>query len=133
MQSHAYSPASETIPPSVKVFTWVLIATGLFFAYVYTFNPGLVFPGAQISDYSSTLGFASTGVRVLGSVAALLISVLFNRPQWLLITLVSRLFIETGDIVVGLVTGGTVMNNVMIGIVATMELWAIVTLVKASR
>ena len=133
MQSHAYSPANESIPQSVKVFTWVLIVAGLFFFYIYTFNPGLVFPGAQITDYSSKLGFASTGVRVLGSVAALVISVLFNRPQWLLITLVSRLFIETGDIVVGFTTGGTMVNNVMIGIVAALELWAILTLVKASR
>ena len=133
MQSHAYSTSNDSIPQSVRVFTWVLIAAGLFFAYVYTFNPGLVFPGAQITDYSSKLGFASTGVRVLGSVAALLISVLYNRPQWLLITLISRLFIESGDIVVGFATGGTMTNNVMIGIVAALELWAILTLLKASR
>jgi hypothetical protein len=87
--------AAATIPQSVKIFAWVLIGAGVFFAYVYTFNPGLAFPGAAITDYSSKFAFASTGVRVLGSVAALLISVICNKPQWLLITLISRLVIET--------------------------------------
>ena len=121
------------IPKSVKVFTWVLICAGLFFAYVFTFNPGLSFPGASITDYSSQLGFASTGVRVLGSVVALLISVVYNKPQWLLITLISRLVIEVGDIVVGLLTGGTLANNLMIGLIALLELWAILTLLKSER
>jgi hypothetical protein len=116
------------IPPAVKIFTWVLICAGLFFAYVFAFNPGLSFPGAAITDYSSQLGFASTGVRVLGSVAALLISVIWNRPQWLFITLISRIVIEVGDIAVGLATGGTMMNNLMIGLIAALELWAILKL-----
>ena len=123
----------DGIPQSVKIFTWVLICAGLFFAYVYTFNPGLSFPGAKITDYSSQFGFASTGVRVLGSVAALLISVIYNKPQWLLITLVSRVFIEVGDIVVGLATGGTMVNNVMIAIIAGLEIWAILKLLKAGK
>lgn len=123
----------QTIPPSVKIFTWVLICAGLFFAYVFTFNPGLAFPGAKITDYSSQLGFASTGVRVLGSVVALLISVIYNKPQWLLITLVSRLVIEVGDIVVGVATGGTMTNNVMIGVLAVCELWAILKLIKMGK
>lgn len=118
------------IPPPVKVFTWALIGAGLFFAYVFTFNPGLSFPGAKITDYSSQLGFASTGVRVLGSVVALLLSVVYDKPQWLLITLVSRLVIEVGDIVVGIATGGTMVNNVMIGVIAALELWAIVQLAR---
>jgi hypothetical protein len=65
-------------------------------------------------------------------VAALLISVILNKPQWLLITLISRLVIELGDIVVGIVTGGTLANNVMIGIIALLELWAIGKLIKES-
>jgi hypothetical protein len=120
------------IPRPVQIFTWLLICAGLFFAYVFTFDPGLSFPGAKITDYSSQLGFASTGVRVLGSVAALLISVILNKPQWLLITLISRLVIELGDIVVGIVTAGTLTNNVMIGIIALLELWAIGQLIKES-
>ncbi len=116
------------IPQPVKIFTWVLICAGLFFAYVFTFNPGLSFPGAKITDYSSQLGFASTGVRVLGSVVALAVSVIYNQPQWLFITLISRLAIEVGDIVVGLATGGTMLNNLMIGVIALLELWAILQL-----
>ncbi len=121
------------IPQPIKIFTWVLICAGLFFSYVFTFNPGLSFPGAKITDYSSQLGFASTGVRVLGSVAALLISVIYNKPQWLLITLISRFVIELGDIVVGVATGGTMANNIMIGVIATLELWAILRLIKVGR
>lgn len=124
------SAHNEGIPTSVRAFTWVLICAGLFFAYVYTFNPGLAFPGAKITDYSSQFAFASTGVRVLGSVAALLISVLYNKPQWLLITLISRLVIEVGDIAVGIATGGTMVNNIMIGVIAALELWAILKLAK---
>lgn len=127
------STHTDGIPKSVKAFTWVLICAGLFFAYVYTFNPGLAFPGAKITDYSSQFGFASTGVRVLGSVAALLISVVYNKPQWLLITLISRLVIEVGDIVVGVVTGGTMINNIMIGVIASLELWAIFKLAKLGK
>lgn len=127
------SHEDEGIPHPVRLFTWVLICAGLFFAYVYTFNPGLAFPGAKITDYSSQFGFASTGVRILGSVAALLISVVYNKPQWLLITLISRLVIEVGDIVVGIATGGTMVNNIMIGVIAALELWAILKLVKPGR
>ncbi|MEZ4657402.1 MAG: hypothetical protein R2911_07505 [Caldilineaceae bacterium] len=121
------------IPQPVKIFTWVLITAGLFFAYVFTFNPGLTFPGAEITDYSSQLGFASTGVRVLGSVIALLISVLYNKPQWLFITLISRLVIEVGDIIVGFAIGGAMMNQIMIGVIAIFELWATLRLLKIVR
>lgn len=127
------STAVDGIPKSVKIFTWVLICAGLFFAYACSFNPGLGFPGAKITDDSSQFGFASTGVRVLGSVAALLISVAYNKPQWLLITLISRLVIEVGDIIVGIATGGTLVNNIMIGVIAALELWAILKLAKIGQ
>ena len=127
------STNTDGIPLAVRIFTWLLICAGFFFAYVYTFNPGLSFPGAKITDYSSQLGFASTGVRVLGSVVALLISVIFNKPQWLFITLVSRVVIEMGDVAVGIATGGTMLNNIMIGIIAALELWAIMQLAKLNR
>lgn len=121
------------IPTPVKIFTWILICAGLFFVYVFTFNPGLSFPGASITDYSSKLGFASTGVRVLGSVVALLISVVYNKPEWLLITLISRLVIEVGDVIVGFAIGGTITNTIMIGFIACLELWAILQLIKVTR
>lgn len=120
----------QNIPLSVKIFSWILIVAGIFFFYVFTFNPGLSFPGASITDYSSQLGFSSAGVRVLGSVVALLISVIFNKPQWLFITLISRLVIETGDIIVNVVTNGTITNTIMIGVIAILEFWAVAKLYK---
>jgi len=121
---------SQGIPLSVKIFSWILIIAGIFFFYVFTFNPGLSFPGASITDYSSRLGFSSAGVRVLGSVVALLLSVILNKPQWLFISLISRLVIETGDIIVNLATGGTLLNTIMIGIIAILEFWAVVKLYR---
>jgi hypothetical protein len=50
-------------------------------------------------------------VRILGSVLALLISVLANNPRWLFITLISRVFIELGDVVVGLILDGVTANS----------------------
>jgi hypothetical protein len=120
----------QNIPLSVKIFSWILIVAGIFFFYVFTFNPGLSFPGASITDYSSQLGFSSAGVRVLGSVVALLISVIFNKPQWLFITLISRLVIETGDIIVNVITDGTITNTIMIGAISILELWAVIKLYK---
>lgn len=120
----------QNIPLPVKIFSWILIIAGIFFFYVFTFNPGLSFPGASITDYSSQLGFSSTGVRVLGSVTALLISVIFNKPHWLFITLISRLVIETGDIIVNVATNGTMTNTIMIAVIAILELWAVVKLYK---
>lgn len=117
-----------SIPPAVKIFTCLLIAAGLFFAYVFMFNPGLAFHGAMIDGYSSQLGFYSTAVRVLGSVFALLISLWLNRADLLAITLASRLFIEIGDVVVGFVTHGALVNNLMVSIIAVLELWALMRL-----
>ena len=121
------------IPAAVKVFTILLIAAGLFFAFVFTFNPGLAFPGAQITDYSSQLGFMSTGVRVLGSVVGLVIALALNSPRLLLLMLITRLVIEVGDILVGFATGGTTSNAIMIGIIALLELLAILKLWQVIR
>lgn len=123
----------QSIPLSIKIFSWILILAGIFFFYVFTFNPGLSFPGASITDYSSQLGFSSTGVRVLGSVIALLISVIFNKPQWLFITLISRLVIETGDIIVNVVTHGTIINTMLIGLIAVLEFWAVIKLYRITK
>ncbi|MDD5151725.1 MAG: hypothetical protein PHC28_14815, partial [Flavobacterium sp.] len=86
--------SNVAIPTPVKIFTWILICAGLFFFYVYTFSPNISFPNANLETYSAKLGFGSTGVRILGSVLALLISVIYNKPHWLFITLISRIFIE---------------------------------------
>lgn len=117
-----------SIPTPVKIFTWILIVAGSFFFYVYTFNPSISFPNANLDTYSAKMGFASTGVRILGSVLALLISVLANNPRWLFITLVSRVFIELGDAVIGLLLDGATANTGALLVLAGAEIWAVVRL-----
>ncbi|MBN8588554.1 MAG: hypothetical protein J0L94_09555 [Rhodothermia bacterium] len=116
------------IPIPVKIFTWMLIVAGSFFFYVYTFNPSLSFPSATLDTYSAKMGFASTGVRILGSVLALLISVIANNPRWLFITLISRVFIELGDVVVGLLLDGVTANTFALCVLAVAEIWAVLKL-----
>ncbi len=125
------TPSNEVgIPSSVKIFTWILIGAGSFFFYVYTFKPSLSFPNATLETYSAQMGFASTGVRILGSVLALLVSVVANNPRWLFITLASRVFIELGDVVVGMVLDGVTTNTLALIILASMEIWAVLKLWK---
>lgn len=121
------------IPAPVKIFTWILIGAGTFFFYVYTFNPGISFPQATLETYSAKMGFASTGVRILGSVLALIISVVANNPRWLFITLISRIFIELGDVVVGLVLDGPTVNTASLIILASLEIWAVLRLWKVIK
>ena len=121
------------IPTPVKIFTWILICAGGFFFYVYTFNPVLSFPNANLDSYSAKMGFASTGVRILGSVLALLISVITNNPRWLFITLISRIFIELGDVVVGLILDGVTANTFSLIVLASLEIWAVLRLWKVIK
>jgi hypothetical protein len=124
---------SVGISTPVKVFTWILICAGIFFFYVYTFAPSISFPNANLDTYSAKMGFASTGVRILGSVVALLISVLANNPRWLFITLISRIFIELGDVVVGLQLDGVTANTGALIVLAAAEIWAVVQLWKVIK
>lgn len=119
---------TQNIPISVKIFTWILICAGSFFFYVYTFSPNMSFPNANLNTYSAKLGFESTGVRILGSVLALLISVTFNNPKWLFITLISRVFIELGDVVVGINIDGFTANTIALLVLAAAEIWAVLKL-----
>ncbi len=121
------------IPTPVKIFTWILICAGLFFFYVYTFSPNISFPNANLETYSAKLGFESTGVRILGSVLALLISVIYNKPHWLFITLISRIFIELGDVVVGLTLDGITANTFSLIVLASLEIWAVLRLWKVMQ
>jgi hypothetical protein len=121
------------IPTPVRIFTWILISAGCFFFYVYTFNPVISFPNANLDSYSAKMGFASTGVRILGSVLALLISVLYNKPNWLFITLISRVFIELGDVVVGLNLDGVTANTFSLVVLAGLEIWAVLRLWNAIK
>ena len=124
---------SVGIPIPVKIFTWILICAGCFFFYVYTFHPSISFPNANLDTYSAKMGFASTGVRILGSVLALFISVLANNPRWLFITLISRIFIELGDVVVGLNLDGVTANTAALIVLAGLEIWAVVRLWKVIK
>lgn len=121
------------IPTPVKIFTWILICAGCFFFYVYTFNPVISFPNANLDSYSAKMGFASTGVRILGSVLALLISVVVNNPRWLFITLISRIFIELGDVAVGLILDGVTANTFSLVVLAGLEIWAVLRLWKVIK
>ena len=127
------STANMGIPTPVKIFTWILICAGCFFFYVYTFAPSMSFPNANLDTYSAKMGFASTGVRILGSVLALLISVLANNPKWLFITLISRIFIELGDVVVGLNLDGVTANTASLIVLAALEIWAVSRLWKVIK
>jgi hypothetical protein len=121
------------IPTPVKIFAWILICAGLFFFYVYTFSPNISFPNANLDTYSAKMGFESTGVRILGSVLALLISVTYNKPHWLFITLISRIFIELGDVVVGLTLDGVTANTFALIVLASLEIWAVLRLRKVMQ
>ena len=121
------------IPTPVKIFTWILISAGLFFFYVYTFSPNISFPNANLETYSAKMGFGSTGVRILGSILALLISVIYNKPHWLFITLISRVFIELGDVVVGLTLDGITANTFALIVLASAEIWAVLQLWKVIK
>ena len=79
------------------------------------------------------MGFESTGVRILGSVLALLISIIYNKPHWLFITLISRVFIELGDVVVGLTLDGVTANTFALLILALLEIWAVLKLWKVIK
>jgi hypothetical protein len=122
------STSNVGIPTSVKIFTWILIGAGTFFFYVYAFAPSISFPNANLDTYSAKLGFESTGVRILGSVLALLISVVMNNPRWLFITLISRIFIELGDVVVGFQLDGITANTGALIVLAAAEIWAVLQL-----
>ncbi|MBP1617302.1 MAG: hypothetical protein H6Q14_1129 [Bacteroidetes bacterium] len=121
------------IPIPVKIVTWILICAGCFFFYVYTFNPSISFPDANLGSYSAKMGFASAGVRILGSVAVLLISVIANNPRWLFITLISRIFIELGDAVTGLILDGITANTFALLVLASVEIWSTLLLWRTIR
>ena len=119
-----HSMKKTGIPTSVKIFTWLLICAGYFFFYVYTFNPSISFPKANLDTYSAQMGFASTGVRIIGGVFILLLCVLFDKPQWLFITLVGRVFVELGDVTAGLILDGVTPATFALLVLASLEIWA---------
>ena len=127
------SSDDHRIPKAVKIFTIILLFAGSFFWYVYTFNPGLSFPGAALDTYSARVGFESAGVRILGSLVALAVSLAANNARWLFISLISRIVIELGDVVIGLVNDGVTANTFALLLLTSAEIWAILRLWKVVR
>ena len=125
-------PSIPTIP---KVFGWILVLAGSFFAYIYMFSPGSFFPGVSVSTYSEQFGLYSTGVRILAAVLGIVIALYFNSAALLALMLVTRVFTETGDVVVGLVVNQGVpdTNTFTLLILAAIEVYMIVLLLNVLR
>jgi hypothetical protein len=120
------------IPVSAKVFGWILVLAGLFFAYVYMVIPGSFFPGVTISSYSEHFGLYSTGVRILGSVLGIIIALVLNSAALLALMLATRIFIELGDVITGLVVnqGAPDTNTFTLLMLAAIEAWFLVRLMR---
>ncbi len=120
------------IPSIPKVFGWILVVAGSFFAYIYMFSPGTFFPGVTTSTYSEQFGLYSTGVRILAAVLGIIIALCFNSAALLAVMLVMRVFVEMGDVIVGLVVnqGSPDTNTFTLLALAAVEVVMIVLLVK---
>lgn len=120
------------IPKSAKAFGWILVFAGSFFAYVYMFTPAMFFPGVAIGTYSEQFGLFSTGVRILGAVLGLLLALTLNSAALLALMLATRIFIELGDVIVGLVVnnGSPDSNTYILLVLAAVEAYFLTKLVK---
>jgi hypothetical protein len=122
------------IPTSARFFGWILVLAGLFFAYVFTQSPGSFFPGVSITDYSDKFGLYSTGVRILGSVFGLVIALLLNSAALLALMLATRVFIELGDVIVGLIINGAPdANTFTLTAVAAVEVLFVLLLLRTLK
>lgn len=123
-----------TITTRAKIFGWVLVLAGTFFAYVYMAMPGSFFPGVTIESFSEKFGLYSTGVRILGSVLGILVALLVNSAALLALMLVTRIFIELGDVGVGLIlNGGPDANTFTLSALAAAETYMLVHLLGVLR
>ncbi len=120
------------IPVSAKVFGWILVLAGSFFAYVYMFTPGSFFPGVTVTTFSEQFGLYSTGVRILGAVLGILIALILNSAILLALMLATRIFIELGDVIVGLIVnnGSPDSNTFTLLALAAVEAYFLAKLVK---
>ena len=125
---------SAPIPTRAKVFGWLLALAGVFFAYVYMVTPGAFFPGVTVDTFAERFGLYSTGVRILGSVVGIVIALLLNSAALLALMLATRIFIELGDVVVGLILNGAPdTNTVTLVALAAVELYMLLHLVNRIR
>lgn len=122
------------ITTRAKVFGWILVLAGTFFAYVYMVMPGNFFPGVVIESFSEKFGLYSTGVRILGAVVGIVVALVLNSAALLAIMLVTRIFIELGDVVVGLtLNGGVDANTFTLTALAAVEIYMLFHLVGVIR
>jgi hypothetical protein len=130
-----WTDSQTPIPAQAKIFGWLLAAAGLFFAYIYTVTPSSVFPGVTIQTYSEQFGLYSTGVRILGSVLGLVIALLLNSAALLALMLTTRILIELGDVIVGLVInhGAADFKTLTLTVLAAVEAYFVHQLLKALR
>jgi hypothetical protein len=128
----AYNVLRPEIPKPAKIFGWILVIAGCFFAYVYMVSPGSFFPGVAINSYSEQFGLYSTGVRILGSVLGIVLALVLNSSALLALMLATRVFIELGDVIVGLVINNGVpdTNTATLTILAAVEIFFIVLLAR---
>lgn len=125
---------STAIPLRAKVFGWILVLAGTFFAYVYMVTPGTFFPGVTVETFAEKFGLYSTGVRILGSVLGIVIALALNSAALLAIMLATRVFIELGDVGVGLVlNGGADANTFTLIGLAAVEIYMLRFLVAGLR
>ncbi len=114
------------IPRPAMIFGWVLVIAGIFFAYVYMAAPGAFFPGVVIETFSEKFGLYSTSVRILGSVAGIIIALALNSAILLALMLATRVFIELGDVIVGLALNRAPdTNTVTLSALAAVEIYFI--------
>lgn len=123
------------IPLSARIFGWILVLAGCFFAYVYMAAPGSFFPGVAVETYSEQFGLYSTGVRILGAVLGLVIALVFDSAALLALMLATRVFTELGDVAVGLAinNGAPDANTFILTGLATVELFFVVMLLRHIR
>ena len=125
---------SRTIPQRAKVFGWILVAAGLFFAYVYAVTPGAFFPGVTVQTFAEKFGLYSTSVRIMGSVLGIVLALLLNRAALLALMLATRIFIELGDVAVGfMLNGAPDANTYTLTALAAVEIYMLVFLVRQMR
>lgn len=134
MPGLTHTTLSAPIPTRARVFGWLLALAGCFFAYVYMANPGAFFPGVAVESFSEKFGLYSTGIRILGSVVGIVVALLLNSAALLALMLLTRIFIELGDVAVGLIlNGGADANTVTLVLLAAVELYMLVFLVGRIR
>ena len=120
------------IPGRAKVFGWILVLAGTFFAFVYMLSPGTFFPGVVNTSYSAHFGLYSTSVRILAAVLGIIIALVLNSAALLALMLVLRIFTELGDVVLGLVInhGSPDANTLLLTVLALIEAYFLMTLLR---